>query len=87
MSKYPIRLEDLSEKELANLNFTALLFLHAKIDRIEKFLEQQSKQSGHSYHALDNDPTWHLGDYFQKIDGLIDSLKANIESDIAEKKK
>lgn len=87
MSKYPIHLADLSEKELAEFNFTALLYLHLKIDRVEECLEHMSKQTGYEYHAIKaNKPVMHLGDMFQKIDSLTQSLESNISSDIVEKK-
>lgn len=38
MRKYPKHLRDLTEKELEELNFTALLFLHSKVDRLKNVL-------------------------------------------------
>lgn len=87
MSIYPKHLADLTERELAELSFTALLYLHLRIDRMEESLEHLSKQTGYEYNAIKNKPVNHLGDAFQKIDSLIQSLEVNISADLKEKSK
>jgi hypothetical protein len=85
MLKYPQKLANLTEKELAELNFTALLYLHLKIDRVEDCLEHLSKQSGYQYQSTDKKPVMHTTNIYKRVDELLQSLETTIAADIAKK--